>query len=497
MTRQERELIFLRRERWVLLAAMLLTCCVAGAQIVGGTAGATSPSSTLGPGATPSLPTLSTSQNPFQGARPTGQPTAGAIDLSLQNALDRALQANLGLFLTQQTSAQVRAARLRSLSDLVPNLNAHIAETQQQLNLLALGVPPSFFKGMSPIVGPFGIFDARFTLSEGVSLKAINSLRAAARNIDAANFSVRDARELVVLFVGGGYIQALAEQARIGAIQAQLDTATSLYKQAVDMKSAGTVAGIDVLRAQVEMQVQQQRLVAARNDFEKAKLGLARAIGLPISQQFRLTTEAPYQPLAPITLEEAIDRAFHSRPDYQSAIAQVRAAEFARKAATAERLPSLVFNGDYGDIGPDPGTSHGTFTATAALQIPIFQGGRIRSDIQTADATLRQREAQADDMRARVEFEVRSAFLDLTSAAEQVEVARSSQQLATEQLQQARDRFAAGVTNNIEVIQAQESLALTNENYIGSLLAHNLAKLELARSLGIAETAVRQYLGGH
>jgi len=406
------------------------------------------------------------------------------------------LRYNLGLLLSTQANEQARAARLQSLSKLLPDVNAHLAESAQQINLLALGVPVSFLRGISPIIGPFGLFDARATLVEEISLHALHNLRAAEQDLQAAQFNVRDARDLVVLFVGGGYIQALAARTRIDAIEAQLLTAESLYNQAVDMKKAGTIAAIDVLRAQVEFQIQQQAAVAARNDFEKAKLQLARAIGLPQGQQFRLTTSLPYQPIPPLTLEQALDRAYQSRADYQSARAEQRAAELTFKAATEERLPSFQLNADYGVLGPELGRSHGTFSTTAALQIPIFQGGKIRSDILAAQATLRQRQERVEDMRASIEYDVRSSFLDLTSAAQQVEVAQSSLGLATDEVAQARDRFAAGVTNNIEVIQAQEALAVTNENFIDSLLAHNLAKLSLARALGIAETAVKEFLGG-
>jgi outer membrane protein TolC len=475
---------------------MFLCCCLklpAQQTAVGGASGVPL---TFGGGTGVSLPAASAAQSPFFGGTPAGTAASGVLDLSLADALDRGLKYNLGLLLTSQAGEQVRAARLRSLSDLLPNVNAHLAETVEQINLAALGVPPSFLRGASPIVGPFSIFDARATFRERLSPHLVQSLRAATENLRASQFSVRDARELVVLVVGGGYIQALAAQSRIAAIQAQLATAQTLYHQAVDMKAAGTVAGIEVLRAQVELQLQQQRLVAVQNDFEKAKLQLARAIGLPQGQQFRLVTAAPYQPLPPVTLEEALARAFRGRPDYQSAAASVRAAEASRRAAVAERLPSLEFNSDYGVLGNQPGRSHGTFTASGAVMIPVFQGGKIRSDIQAAEAVLKQRQAQLDDTRARIELDVRSAFLDLASAAQQVEVALSSVRLATEQLRQAQDRFAAGVANNIEVVQAQESLALSNENYISSLLSHNLAKLSLARALGAAETSVREFLGG-
>jgi outer membrane protein TolC len=291
-------------------------------------------------------------------------------------------------------------------------------------------------------VGPFSVFDLRANLTQSISFRAINALRASRENFVASQFDVKNARDVVVLFVGGGYIQTLSDQARITDIEAQLATARSLYQQAVD------------------------------------------------------TTEAPYRPNPAITLEQALVQAQQGRADYQSALALEKAAEWSRKAASAQHLPSLHFNSDYGVLGPQPGNSHGTFSASATLLVPIFEGGRIRADEDAAEAVLQQRKAVAQDAQTRVEYEVRSAFLDLNSAAQQVEVARSSVALATQQLQQARDRFAAGVTNNIEVIQAQESLALNQDSYISSLLAHNLAKLALARSLGAAEAAVKQYLGG-
>ncbi len=453
---------------------------------------------TVTPG--PAVPTISatpqdTSQNPFFGGVPQGQATAGVLDLSLNDALDRGLKFNLGLLLTQHGSEQVRAARARALSDLLPSVDAHMTKQVDQINLLAMGVPSSFLQGASPIVGPFGVFDLRANLTETISFRAINSLRASRENFLASQFDVKNARDLVVLFVGGGYIQTLSAQARIAAIEAQLTTARNLYQQAVDMKRTGVLAGIDVLRAQVQMETQQQRLVAAQNEFDKSKLALARAIGLPLGQQFRLTTEAPYRP-DPLVLEQALAQAQQGRADYQSALALVRAAEWTRKAASAQHLPSVQFNSDYGVLGPELGHSHGTFSTSATLRVPIFEGGRIRADETAAEALLQQRKALAQDAQVRVDYEVRSAFLDLNSAAQQVEVARSSVELATQQLQQARDRFAAGVTNNIEVIQAQESVALSQDNYISSLLAHNLSKLALARALGIAEVAVRQYLGG-
>jgi outer membrane protein TolC len=438
---------------------------------------------------------LSSQQNPFLGSRQQGQPTSGVIDLTILDAINRGLQNNLGLFLTERGTDQARAAQLRTRSELLPNIDAHVAEQAQQINLAALGLPRT--PGIPPIVGPFGIIDARATLTQSlINMRNINNNRAARENVNAAQFSYKNARDLVVLVVGGTYLQAIASASRVDAAKAQVDTAKSLYDRAVDLKGTGMVAGIDVVRANVEYQTTQQRLIAAQNQFEKDKLQLARVIGMPTGQQFRLADQIPYSPAPDTTLEQSLARAFQNRSDYQSAQAAVRSAELSRKAASAQRLPSLGFSGDYGVIGQNLGNSHGTFTAAAALRVPIFEGGRIRSDEQEAEAVLQQQHAVEDDLRGRIEFEVRNALLDLRSASDQVSVAKNALDLAREEVAQAQDRFTAGVTNNIEVVQAQDSLATTNENYIAALYSFNFAKLSLARAVGIAEQATKAYLGG-
>ncbi len=437
--------------------------------------------------------------SPFLGAVPSGQVTTEVIPLSLKDALDRGLKYNLGLVLSEQGTAAARGARLRSLSELLPNVSSHVAEVVQQTNLAALGLPAALLPpGVSPIVGPFSVFDARVSARAPLlDYQRLNSFRASGENVRAAQHSFDDAKDLVVLVVGGTYMQAVAGGSLIESVQAQVNTAQRLLQSAQDQKRAGVAAGIDVLRAQVELQAQQQRLVVARNEYEKQKLTLARAIGLPLGQQFTLTDAIPFAPPPPLTLDQALERAYRSRSDYLSAQAQVRAAELARTAARAERYPTIGVNGDYGTIGRTPGNSHGTFTAAAALNIPVFQGGKVLGDVAQAESVLAQRRAQLEDQRSRIEFEVRSAFLDLQAGADQVAVAKSSSDLAQQTLVQAQDRFAAGVTNNIEVVQAQEALATANENYIASLFAHNLAKLSLARALGVAQEASKEFLGGN
>jgi outer membrane protein TolC len=477
----------------MILPHLLLAQMPPGGTFTGttGTTTSTSQSDTM---PTPSVSDISGQNNPFLGSASTAKPVPGSIPITLLDAIDRGLRYNLGLYTSQIAQDTVAGARLRSLSDVLPNLSARAAESIQQINLAAFGfsVP-----GGPTIVGPFAVNDVRASVvSPLIDLTALNRYRSANQNVQAAQFNYKNARELVVITVGLSYLQALAAEARVGAVQAQLNTAETLYHTAVDQRNAGVSPAIDMLRAQVEMQAQQQRLLATKNSLDKEKLQLARVIGLPVGQEFTLAQKVPLTPAPPLTLEEAIGRALRDRPDYAVAQTRVRAAEFSQHAATSERLPSVLFNADYGVIGRNLTNAHGTFTVQGAIRVPIFEGGRIKGDILQANSTLSQRKAEVEDMRGRIEYEVRSAFLDLTSAAEQVRVAQSTLDLANQTLTQAQDRFRAGVTNNVEVVQAQEAVANSNDAFISSALQFNLAKLALARSLGVAERATKEFLGG-
>ena len=432
-------------------------------------------------------------QNPLYGSVPQGQVTPGVLTITPLDAIERGLKYNLALIFSNQANQTAAGARLKALGDVLPNFNARIGESVQQTNLAAMGLS---IPGFPPIIGPFSVFDARVYGTANVDLKNIATYQSRVQELAASKLDYQNARDLVVLIVGGTYMQALAADARVTSVQAELDTANTLLQRAQDMFSAGTVPNIDVLRAQVEQQVEQQRLLAARNSLETQKLTLARMIGLPVGQQFQLVNNIPVTPMAPLTLDQALQRAYANRPDFAAAKAQLQAAELADHAAHAERLPSLQLNGDYGTLGRRPTESHGTFTAAAGVKIPIFQGGRIRGDELQSAALLHRRQDEVSDLHARIEYEIRTAMLDLQSAADEVKVAQSSVQLAHEALQQAQDRFRAGVANNLEVVQAQETVAMTNENFINSTFVFNVAKLSLARSLGIAERAVIDFLGG-
>jgi len=426
------------------------------------------------------------------GGVPEAKASAEVLPLSFAEAIDRGLRNNLGLLLQSDVTLNAQGERWKELSNLLPNVGAAISENAAQTNLEAQGLR---FPGFPKIVGPFGYFDARLSATQSIfDWHSIERERGASARVRAARYSYKDARDLVVLAVGNAYLVALSDAARAETAQAQVETAQALYDKTADEQKAGVVPAIDTLRAQVELQARQQELIAARNDFAKQKLALARAIGLPSGQEFKLTDKAPYEAMIPSTLEENLRRAYASRSDYQAALLQVEAAEKFRKAATAEHYPTMDVAANYGDTGITPNNSHGTFEAAATLRIPIFAGGKAQSDALEAEATLRQSQQQLADLRSRIDYEVRAAMLDLKSAADQVEVARSSVDLAGQTLAQARDRFAAGVTDNLEVVQAQEAVAAANENYISSLYAHNLAKISLVRAMGYAEEGVRRYL---
>ena len=435
-------------------------------------------------------------QSPFYGSVATGAPSATPISLSLGGALERGLKTNLGLLVSSSESEFARGQRLRALSALLPNLDAAVSETEEQLNLQTIGFNPSAAGLPIPtIVGPFHYTDVRaYAAWNAFDLTARRNHRAAQENQRAAQLSVTDARDLVVQAVAGAYLQIITDGARVEAARAQVATADALSNRANDQKRAGTAAAIDVLRAQVELKQQQQRLLALSNQLEKDKLVLARAIGLPDGQEFTLSDSAPFAPLTSVTLEQAFATASMKRADLQSDQARVRAAEDTLKAARAERYPTAGISANYGDVGTTLANSHGTFTVAGTAKVNIFTGGRIAGDIVQAEAQLKERQDELADLNGAIKQQIRSALLDINSAADQVAVARDNLDFANQALAQSRDRFTAGVTDNIEVVQAQQSVATANELLISALYAHNVAKVALARALGGAEQGVPQLL---
>lgn len=439
------------------------------------------------------------SQSPFQGSAPEGTATQEVLQIDFKDAIERGLRNNLGMLLAGDQAQAASGQRWQALAELLPNVTAHAQEAVQTQSLTALGLKSNVFPFPIPrVIGPFNYFDLRANWQQSVfNFRNFEKERAASQNLKAAQFSFKDAREIVVLAVGNAYLQAIAASARVETAEAQVNAAKALSDKAADQQKAGLTPAIDALRAQVELQTRQQQLIVARNDLAKSTLSVSRIIGLPLGQQFVLTEKAPFQSLTPLPVETYLQRAYSGRPDYQAALAQVQGAELSRRAASAGRYPSVDFDANYGDIGVTPAHSNGTWQVMGGITIPIFAGNRVHADVLQADAQLKQARSQLGDLRGRIDYEVRAALLDLNAAAQQVDVARSSVDLAEQALTQSQDRFTAGVADNLEVVQAQESVAGAHEMYIQSLYAHNLAKVELAYAIGDAEQGVRRYLKGN
>ncbi len=435
-------------------------------------------------------------QAQFQGSVPTGVASATPLSLTLRDAIDRGLRTNLGLLLSGQASEAARGERLRSLSALLPQVTGAVSENVEQVDLPSRGIDfhlPGF--STPTVVGPFHYTDARAYASfSAFDYSLRKSYRAAQEGERAAQLTVKDARDVVVQSVANAYLLVIAGSSRGRALRAQVETDQAIYDRTADQHRAGTAAAIDVLRARVELQQEQQQLIAQDNQVAKDKLALGRVIGLPPGQQFGIADSEPYSPLNAMTPEEALRTAYEQRADFESANAYVRAAEDSVSAARAERYPNVGVAGDYGDVGTTPATSNGTFSFQAFAKFNIFDGGRISGDIIQARATLKQRQDELADLRGQIDYQVRAALLDIQSAADQVAVARSNLDLANQTLTQARDRFASGVTDTIEVGQAQGSVAVANDNLIAALYAHNLAKVELARALGSTEQRIQKFM---
>ena len=425
----------------------------------------------------------------------------GTVSLTLSDAVKRGLATNLGPISAANTQSQATANRLQARSNLLPNIAINAGETVTQVNLAAYGLkfqaPPGIPFSIPTVVGPYSYSQLQGTLNQSVlDIVSLRNYKALKESERGAALSVQDTRELVILAVAGTYLQTLAASSRLMSQQAQVENAQAVYNQAVVRKAAGTNARIDVVRSLVELQTQQQRLSSIESDFRKQKIALARLIGLPLDRDLQLRETFSSEPVALPDVNNVLGQAFSRRADLRALEAQARAAELALSAAHAERYPSVSLGGNYGVIGPNPATTHGVFAVTGSVSVPVWEGGRIKGDIQEAEAALKQRRAELSDAKRRVEQDVRDATIELETAMGQVRLAATNRDYANETLTEARDRFSAGVSTTVEVVQAQEQVAGAESDYISSLFSFNLAKLSLARAAGEAESNLSSLLKG-
>jgi outer membrane protein TolC len=299
----------------------------------------------------------------------------------------------------------------------------------------------------------------------------------------------------VVFAVGTAYLQVLASTARVDTARAQLASARQLDEQTSNQVKNEVAPEIDSLRAQVELQSAEQRLTNATNRLEKDKLTLGRIIGLAVDQDFAVTDSLPYTPLSGITGESVAAEALRFRSDVRSAEASVEAAVFTLRAQKAERQPVISLSANYGGGGINVGNFNQVYAIAGNVSVPIYTGGRIRADIQQAESDLARRQAEYEDLKGRVAYDVRVAWLDASASETSVKVAQRNKSLAERALRQAEDRYANGVTNYLELVQAQEAVAESNENYIESLFSYDQALISLARAMGSAEKNLPDLLG--
>ncbi|WP_158790455.1 TolC family protein [Granulicella sp. L60] len=289
----------------------------------------------------------------------------------------------------------------------------------------------------------------------------------------------------------------MASKARLETAQAQLAFSRELDSQVSNQYRSEVSPEIDAIRAQVERQTAEQRVTNAANELEKDKLTLGRIIGLPLEQNFMVLGGEEYRPLPEATESGEQQQAMSNRADLASARQTVRAAELAVNAEKAQRMPALSLGGNYGTGGTNFANANQLYEISAGVSVPIFTGGRIKADIDEAKAVLGRRSAEYQDLEGRVKYDIRVARLDLASSESSVNVAATNKALAARALVQSQDRYNNGVTNYLEVVQAEETLAAANDNYIQSLYSFNVSKIALARSLGNADTRLNDLFGGN
>lgn len=433
-------------------------------------------------------------QNPFLGSVTIVPLQPGVRMISLDDAVKFALRANLGLIDSTQASNTARAERMAALSQLLPHLDAmateHYVETEADE---ATGGKKA---GLPHIVGPYNYNAMRLELTQNaLDMHSFYRLRSAKSENEAMRKTEFDSRNIVVLAAASSYIAIEASQSRVRVDEAELESAKAVETLMRDRVERGVSPRIEWIRAQVAERTAQQRLDLAKVQLQKDKFALTRVIGLPIEQEFDLTTPLSYQGAPEIDLNSLVEKARTNRNDLKAAQAMKESATAGVKSEQARRLPSINIDAQYGTAGITPNHLYSNFNVGGTLRVPLFTGGEIASEVHKAKSTEIRRDAEYEDLENRVRFDVRSAYLDVESAERSVSVASQNLDLAKEGMKEAKDRFDVGVSNFVDLLEGQQQLAEAEDNYISSVYAHNLAKLMLIRSTGTAEKELSLYVG--
>lgn len=447
--------------------------------------------------------------NTVYGSVTSQRPVSTVLPLSLDDAVRRGLQWNLQTTLAKQDQKLASGDRLKAISYLLPTVTWQASRSRKQINLAAQGfsykliktfppgmVPPGALNSI-PVVVTVNEVQAQANFTQPLfDLRSLELYRAAKEGIRAVDYSYQSARGNVIQVVADSYLQALATEANLSNAQELLVTNQEILRQATLKHQAGVTTRLDELRARVQYQQQEQVVIAQQNAVEKAQIVLKRQIGLPAEQSIRLTDKTPYADLQVVTLDQALPMAYANRQEYLRLQAQLRTAQFQSRAARFERLPTLSFNGNYGVTGTVGGVYHGTFLAQGTLSIPLFREGKLRGDRDVADAATANALAQLASYRHEIEAQIRDSMLDVKTAKQLVAVARSNVNLSRASLGDATDRFRNGIDDDLPVVEAQSTLASAEAQLVNSQYQYNVAKLALARSLGVIDKEFHTYLDG-
>ena len=413
------------------------------------------------------------------------------LTLSLREAIQAAVDNNVNVKLLKERIAAAQAQANTSFGALLPNISGYAGGRNQTVNLGAFGLPPDRLSGLGlrrSVTDPFEVYDARATLVQNIfSLSLIQRWRAAKSGIDVANLEAEVTKRDVMATVGLLYIEALRADEAVKAREADIELAQQLVKLAKDRKAAGIATGLDVTREEVQLENDRQRLLVAQNEQESARLNLIRTLGIDFEVRLVLTDELKFLPVARQSPEQALTIARGQRLELQAQEQRQRLATLSLSSVTSERIPSLSLAGDYGWIGLKPEDALATRSIGLNFSIPIFDGGQRESRISESRSRVRQESIRMKDVSDQITLEVRNALLTLESSTQQVAVAEKGLELALKELTFARDRFTAGLTTNIEVTNAQTSVARARDNQIEALFRFNASRINLARAKGEIE----------
>lgn len=413
------------------------------------------------------------------------------LRLSLREAIEAAIDNNVNVQLLKERIAAAQAQADTSLGALLPNVSGYVTGRNQTVNLAAFGLPANRLSSLGltrSVTDPFEVYDARASLVQNIfSLSLIQRWRAARAGVDVASLEAEITKRDVMATVGLLYIEALRADEAVKARQADIELAQQLFKLAKDRKAAGVATGLDVTREEVQLENNRQRWLVAQNEQQSARLNLIRALGITFEVRLVLTDELKFVPVEAQPAEQILSVERQQRLELRAQENRQKLAALSLSSVTSERLPSLSLNGDYGWIGLKPEDALATRSIGLTLSIPIFDGGQRESRISETRSRVRQESIRMKDVSDQVTLEVRNALLTLESSQQQVAVAQKAMDLASKELTFARDRFAAGLTTNIEVTNAQTSLARARDNLIEALFRFNASRINLARAKGEIE----------